>query len=183
MYRVFAGGLLSAVAAFGLATAANALSGPVLKSGDTYYRAACAPTVGFAAHCHAHVVTDANGRAHATQYPPVWGYTPANLRDAYNVNGTGNSSTLVAIVDAYGYTNAERDLGVYRSQFGLPACTTANGCFRKVDQNGGTAYPNDNTGWEQETALDLDMASSMCPNCKILLVQASSSSLANLGTS
>ena len=26
-------------------------------------------------------------------------------------------------------------------QFGLPACTTANGCFRKVNQNGGTTLP------------------------------------------
>ena len=27
------------------------------------------------------------------------------------------------------------------AEFGLPACTTANGCFTKYDQNGGTNYP------------------------------------------
>jgi subtilase family serine protease len=108
------------------------------------------------------------------------GYHPADLRNAYGVTGTGSSSTTIAIVDAYGYGTAEADLGVYRAQFGLPPCTSFNGCFRKVDQNGGTNYPNDNTGWAQETALDLDMASAMCPSCKIILVEASSASFANL---
>jgi subtilase family serine protease len=70
---------------------------------------------------------------------------------------------------------------VYRSQFGLPACTTANGCFRKVNQNGGTTYPRKNGGWAQEISLDLDMVSAICPNCHILLVEATSSSFANLG--
>jgi subtilase family serine protease len=99
------------------------------------------------------------------------------------VTATGSSSTIVAIVDAYGYTNAESDLGVYRSQFGLPSCTTANGCFKKLNQNGVQgSYPAQNTGWAQESALDLDMASAMCPNCKIYLVEATSSSYPNLAT-
>ncbi len=76
--------------------------------------------------------------------------------------------------------NAESDLGVYRSQFGLAACTTANGCFRKVDQHGGTKYPKSNGSWAQEISLDLDMVSAICPNCHILLVEASSNSNANL---
>jgi subtilase family serine protease len=88
---------------------------------------------------------------------------------------------VIAIVDAYGYDNAEQDLGTYRSMYGLPACTTANGCFKKVNQSGQQGnYPRQNTGWAQETALDLDMASAMCPSCKILLVEASSNSFANL---
>jgi subtilase family serine protease len=70
---------------------------------------------------------------------------------------------------------------VYRSQFGLPACTTANGCFKKYNQNGVQgSYPREDTGWAQETALDLDMASAMCPNCHIILVEATNNSLANL---
>ena len=57
---------------------------------------------------------------------------------------------------------------MYRAQYGLPACTTANGCFKKVNQNGVQgSYPRDDTGWAQESALDLDMASAMCPGCKI----------------
>jgi subtilase family serine protease len=86
----------------------------------------------------------------------------------------------VAIVDAYDDPKAEADLAVYRSTYGLPPCTTANGCFRKVNQTGGTTYPTANTGWAEEIALDLDMASAVCPNCKILLVEASSNSLGNL---
>jgi hypothetical protein len=93
--------------------------------------------------------------------------------------GTGQT---IAIVDAYDDPNAESDLAVYRSQFSLPPCTSSNGCFRKVNQTGGSTYPNANSGWAQEISLDLDMASAVCPNCKILLVEASSNSFANLGT-
>ena len=48
----------------------------------------------------------------------------------------GGAGETVAIVDAYDDPTAEADLATYRSQYGLPACTTANGCFRKVNQNG-----------------------------------------------
>ncbi len=131
-------------------------------------------------YCHARVVIDGTGYE-ATAGSPS-GLNPADLRSAYNVTSTGSSTTTIAIVDAYGYPSAESDLGVYRSQFGLPPCTIANGCLRIVDQNGGTKLPRTNTGWDQEQALDLDMASAICPSCKILLVQASSATTANLGT-
>ena len=130
--------------------------------------------------CHARVLIDATGAPAASSTPS--GYAPADLRSAYNISGAGSSATIIAIVDAYGYPSAEADLGVYRSKFGLPACTTANGCFHKVDQNGGTSYPRTDTGWDQEQALDLDMASAMCPSCQIVLVQASSATSGNLGT-
>lgn len=148
----------------------------------TYHIAACKYDMRPGeARCHAHVVTDTSGKviAHATPS----GYGPSDLRSAYKITGTGSSSTTIAIVDAGGYPNAEADLAVYRAQFGLPACTTANGCFRKVDQTGGTNYPTPDYGWAQETALDLDMASAMCPSCKILLVEATSASNANLAAS
>ena len=113
----------------------------------------------------------------------VSGYHPSDLQSAYNLpSATAGSGQTVAIVDAYNDPNAESDLGVYRSQFSLPACTTANGCFKKVNQSGGTNYPKNNGGWAQEISLDLDMVSAICPNCHILLVEASSSSLTNLGT-
>ena len=89
----------------------------------------------------------------------------------------------VAIVDAYGYPNAERDLGVYRKQFGLSACTIANGCLKIISQTGSTtSLPATNVGWDQEQALDLDAVSAACPDCKIVLVQAKTASFANLGT-
>jgi subtilase family serine protease len=148
----------------------------------THARVCTAAAAPGAASCHAHVVNDETGHPFATTGPA--GYSPADLRAAYSVTGNGTSSTIIAIVDADGYPNAESDLATYRAQFGLPACTTANGCFKKVNQNGVQGnYPRANTGWSQETALDLDMASAMCPGCSILLVEASSASLANLAAS
>ena len=64
---------------------------------------------------------------------------------------------------------------------GLPACTTANGCFDKVDQNGAASpMPAGNGGWAQEESLDLDAVSALCPNCHILLVEATDNGLSNL---
>ena len=90
----------------------------------------------------------------------------------------------VAVVDAYDLPTAEADLAAYRTQYGLPSCTTANGCFHKVNQNGLTSpLPAANSGWGAEIALDIDMVSAACPNCNILLVEANDSGLVNLGTS
>jgi subtilase family serine protease len=100
------------------------------------------------------------------------GYNPVDLQAAYSLVPTGGTGATIAIVDAFDDPNAEADLAVYRAQFGLSACTTANGCFQKVDQNGGTNYPPPDVGWAEEISLDLDMASAICPNCKILLVEA-----------
>src|SRR5262249_57138547 len=71
--------------------------------------------------------------------------------------------------------------GVARSQFGRPPCPTARGCFRKVNQRGGTTPPAGNVGWGQEIALDVEMVSAVCPGCKILLVEADSNSFLDLG--
>ncbi len=109
------------------------------------------------------------------------GFFPADLRTAYSLpSTTAGSGQTVAIVDAYDDPNAEADLGVYRAQFGIPACTTANGCFKKVGQTGG-AVPAKNASWAEEISLDLDMVSAICPNCHILLVEAKTASIANLG--
>jgi hypothetical protein len=110
-------------------------------------------------------------------------YDPLYLQSAYvTPSATNGAGQTVAIVDAYNDPSAETDLGNYRSFFGLSACTTANGCFRKVDEHGGTNYPSGNTGWSQEISLDLDMVSALCANCHILLVEASSASISDLGT-
>jgi subtilase family serine protease len=87
----------------------------------------------------------------------------------------------VAIVDAYDDPNAESNLAVYRSTFGLAPCTTANGCFKKVNQNGATSpLPAGDYGWAEEISLDLDAVSAACPDCHILLVEANSPSTADL---
>jgi hypothetical protein len=106
------------------------------------------------------------------------GFSPADLRSAYGLpSESAGAGQTVAVVDAYNDPNAEGDLGVYRSEYGIPACTQSNGCFRKVNQTGGSSYPVSNEGWASEISLDLDMVSASCPNCQILLVEASSDEL------
>ena len=135
-----------------------------------------------AARCDAQVVTDAAGQPDATSGPAPGSYGPADLRSAYALPSSPAGAPTVAIVDAYDDPRAEADLGVYRAQYGLPACTTANGCFRKVNQNGGTNPPKADAGWAQEISLDLDMVSAACPGCRILLVETRSASFSDLGT-
>ncbi len=109
--------------------------------------------------------------------PPAAG-TPAYLQQGYDltaVSQTGGANDTVAVVDPYDDPTAAADLNAYRSNYELPACTTANGCFRKVNQTGATSpLPPSNASWELEASLDLDAVSAVCPNCHILLVEATS---------
>jgi N-acetylneuraminic acid mutarotase len=111
------------------------------------------------------------------------GYGPADLQSAYDLpSATAGAGETVAIVDAYDDPNAEADLQVYRAQYGLPVCDTANGCFTKVNQDGFTSpLPTSagsagaqSVGWDVEESLDIEMVSAACPNCRILLVEANS---------
>jgi N-acetylneuraminic acid mutarotase len=102
------------------------------------------------------------------------GYGPSGIQSAYKLPAA-TGSPLVAIVDAFDDPNAESDLATYRAQYGLPACTTANGCFEKVAQDGSTNYPPPppaSDDWVSEETLDLDAVSAACPACRILLVEA-----------
>jgi subtilase family serine protease len=134
-------------------------------------------------HCDAVVRTDLKARGGAQPAATVPGLAPADLQSAYALpSGANGAGQTVAIVDAQDDPNAESDLATYRSNFGLAACTTANGCFRKVNQNGATSpLPTADAGWAGEISLDLDMVSAVCPRCNILLVEATSASIANLG--
>jgi hypothetical protein len=109
--------------------------------------------------------------------------TPAYLQQAYDLSylsETAGATETVAIVDAFDDPNAESDLDAYRAEFGLPACTSASGCFKKVAQNGSTNYPTSDTGWELEISLDLDAVSALCPSCHIDLVEANSAGTSDL---
>lgn len=110
------------------------------------------------------------------------GYGPADLRSAYDLPADGGAGATIAIVDAYDNPRAEQDLATYRAQYGLPACTTDNGCFRKVDQRGGSEYPAPDDGWAGEISLDLDMVSAVAPKAHILLVEADSAYTDDLGS-
>lgn len=113
--------------------------------------------------------------------PPA-GYGPADLRSAYRLPATGSTKT-VAVVVGYDYPTAAADLATYRRTYGLPACTAASGCFRKVNQNGkASPLPAPDAGWAVEAALDLQMASAGCPTCKLLIVEGNEPSFEALAT-
>jgi hypothetical protein len=181
-------GFVPAVLAF-LAMAAFAASAqavPHSKAKGLKDRDSCGVAAEGSARCLAKVVTDDTGAtfdaapAAAAGTPAGWG--PADLRSAYKLPSFSGTPT-VAIVDAFDDPNAESDLSAYRAQYGLPACSSADGCFTKVNQNGVQgSYPAADRGWSEEIALDLDMVSAACPSCHILLVEATSNSFANLMT-
>lgn len=166
-----------------LAGAGAAQASPGLSNFGRSHRPVCGAAARRFARCNADVVTDSAGAPLVTAVPA--GYGPSALRDAYGLTGlsvTAGGGQTLSIVDAYDNPNAEADLAVYRSQYGLPPCTTANGCFAKVNQRGSSsAYPSVNPSWAQEISLDLDMASAICPGCRILLVEADSNSIGDLG--
>jgi len=148
-------------------------------------RTSCATKAADSVSCFGEVVT-VNGQTYAPGL--VAGYVPENLHSAYNLPWTGGQGQTVAVVDAYDDPSAESDLGVYRAAFGLPACTTANGCFTKVNQEGKkTHYPKTdpkaspaNGSWEEEEANDLDMVSAVCPQCHLLLVESNNQGNASM---
>ncbi|MFE0461230.1 peptidase S8, partial [Kitasatospora sp. NPDC058965] len=140
--------------------------------------------------CLAKVRTDVHegpgmrGKAAATATGPATalpdGFGPADLQAAYKLPSSGGSNQTVAIVDAGDDATAEADLAVYRSTYGLPACTTSNGCFKKVNQAGAAAPLPADRGWGIEIALDVDMVSAACPQCHILLVESDDAYSRNL---
>ncbi len=140
--------------------------------------AAFAPTASATSERYAHPYTRPQPNVSST---PT-GLSPAQIKTAYSfaTSATAGAGKTIAIVDAYDDPNAEADLNVFSGQYGLPACTTGNGCFKKVDQTGGTSYPKRNPGWALEISLDVQWAHAIAPGAKILLVEASSNSFTNL---
>ena len=159
--------------------------------GGHTYRRVCEDTAPDQPRCTSFVATDENGMIRSSPISPyaISGYQQndwgaADIASAYNLPTFLNPNATVAIVIPYDDPTAESDLAVYRSFYGLPACTTANGCFKKVGQTGSTtALPIiDTTGRaEFETSIDLDMASAACPTCKLLLVEGTLTPITHAG--
>ena len=150
------------------------------------------PTKLWQEQCQLIVRTGSKARSSAAPaLGPVSGaYGPTDLQSAYalasaaSANGAG---TVVAITDAFSDPNLASDMAHYRAQYGLPACdtTTGDGCLTVVNENGASpsGVPGDRTGgWEAEQALDVEMVSAICPNCKIVMYEANSASTTDLGT-
>jgi subtilase family serine protease len=197
-----------ALAAGALARTTDALTGVRSTAGLTS-RSVCLPASPSRATCYAQMLVTRGGRApvHPRLARPVHAMiaaarsasrahdagppaapqpqpgTPAYMQQAYDLSylsQVGGVGDTVAIVDSYDAPNAEADLATYRSSFGLPACTTQNGCFRKVNENGGQSFPGQAPGWAAEISLDLDAVSALCPHCHILLVEANSAGSADM---
>ena len=108
------------------------------------------------------------------------GLSPSQVTVAYGFNtisATGQGQ-VIAIVDAFDDPNIEADLAVFNQAFGLPDCTTANGCFKKV--YAANTQPRTDAGWSGEIALDVEWAHAIAPAAQIILVEAASDSMADL---
>lgn len=186
-------GLLTGLPAAAGAPAARAAAGTATAPAGAGARHACAaPDHRGVAACLALVRTNVPQRPQAQirpdQAPSGVGYGPASLQSAYNLpSSTAGWGQTVAVVDAYDDPSAAADLATYRSDWGLPPCnaTTGAGCLTKVNENGQASplpSPAGDTGWATEEALDIEMVAATCPNCRVLLVEANSASIADLGT-
>jgi subtilase family serine protease len=154
-------------------------STPQGSSGNHAVRVCAAhPKPGYAS-CYAMAMADSSGKV-IQSTKPLAAFTPADFQKAYNLKGLKSHGT-VAIVDAFGYPTLEADLNAYRDFYKLPKCTTGNGCLKILDQRGGHQTPPTDAGWDLEQALDLDMVSAVCPDCKIVIVQSDTNSFKNLG--
>jgi len=112
----------------------------------------------------------------ATAVPSVSGFKPAQIRKGYGLASITNKGAgqTIAIVDAYDNPDAESDLGKFTAQFSLPACTTANGCFKVIYASG--TKPRANRSWAGESSLDIEWSYAMAVKAKIILVEAASAS-------
>jgi subtilase family serine protease len=171
--------LLAAV--IGAAMALPAASGQVIAGGSPPFRAVCAAAAPGFARCFSVVMASP---VHAAVGATPAGYGATDLASAYKLPVTRGAGQTIAIVDAFDDPTAETDLAVYRTQYGLPPCRSANGCFTKLNQKGQRGpYPQADPGWGIEISLDLDMVSAACPLCHIVLVEGRTPSLQDLAIS
>jgi subtilase family serine protease len=159
---------------------ANATSGAQRTvQGSRALAASCAAATGGTGTCTNVEVATSTIYGPTTPAQQVPGLHPADLQSAYSLPSAvaGNGQTI-AVVVANADPNAEADLAVYRSTFGLPPCTSASGCFRVVAEKSESGDVN----WAREASIDLDMASAVCPNCKLMLVQSKDAKDGNLAS-
>jgi hypothetical protein len=132
-----------------------------------------------------------------------FGLRPSDVHNAYQLPDTAASAQTVAIVDAFNDPNVESDLQTYSTEFGLPSCTSANGCLSVVNESGAASplpYPKtlselesglagsgseraraeDAAGWGLEISLDIDAVHGTCQSCHIELIEARNSSVEDL---
>ncbi len=154
---------------------------PTLVSGlvNTVTGLTCGVTAGIT--CHVLSGVGPQGLPAGTPANALPGLHPADLQRAYNLaSATAGSGQTIGIAVAYDDPSLESDLAVYRAKFGLPACTSSNGCFKKVGLGLLGTLLGGNQGWGQEASIDTQIASAVCPKCKLVVVEAQSDSPAAL---
>ena len=157
----------------------------VFRQGTTYFVDACGkPSRARDMRCYAKVVTNVRGEPLASS-GTINGFKAADLRSAYGQPAIlpAAGANVVAVVIPYDYAKLESNLATYRTAMGLPACTTANGCFSRIYQGGvKPPAPPAGSNWGVEVSLDTQMVSAMCPECKIRVYEATAADSANLAT-
>ena len=182
---------------------ARAFCGPPARAQAACLALALVPQTA-SARAHTHPLGMARPALAPATSPVAAGYIglrPQDLHGAYALPDTSAGAQKIAIVDAYNDPSAEADLKGYDEEFGLPACTSGNGCFTQLNQNGKASplpFPKTSgelesarggsagerktaeraTGWDGEISLDIETAHAVCQNCSILLVEAETSAYA-----
>ncbi len=178
---------IGAVAVSGFTSAGQPSRPPATASQgshlDDQVRTACeAVTTPGRARCFARYVAPRPGQRRAGAKAPQ-GFRPADLHNAYGLPATGGAGHTVAVIGAFDDPRVASDLTTFRARFGLPPCTKATGCLRVVNQRGQTSpLPQPDVDWATEISLDLDMVSASCPSCALMLVEADSANISDLGT-
>ena len=117
------------------------------------------------------------------------GYLPSQISAAYGFNqvslvsGANGTGQTIAIVGAYHSPTILSDLQAFDRAFGLQdppslvvmSQTGSTTVFPPTDPN-----PNRSLGWELESALDVEWTHALAPGAKIVLVEANSTSFADL---
>jgi hypothetical protein len=186
---VTAAALVLAGGSAGLAAAGQAPATHGGAGGADFHRACAITHAPGVAACMALILNGVKQETEAQlrqPHPTGFGYGRPALIKAYDLP---SSTTVqnVAVVDAYNDPDAQSNFDTYRSAWDLPACNTGTeaGCLTVTNQEGATSPlpPNaGDTGWDVEESLDMEMVSAICPSCHVFLVEATSPTIANLGT-
>ncbi|MGD0392293.1 MAG: PKD domain-containing protein [Acidimicrobiales bacterium] len=101
---------------------------------------------------------------------------------AYHFSSTATGSgQTVAIIDWGDDPTVQSDLNTFDTEYHLAACTTANGCFKKLNQSGAASPLPSDQGAAGEISLDVEAVHSVCQKCAIDLIEVDNNSFASTG--
>ena len=146
-------------------------------------QAICTPTNSNQVSCDAVIDTIPRSSAMSPVSTIPIGFGPTEFHQAYKLpTQSRRKNPVIAIVGAYDNPNSKSDLDVYNQTFGLPYfpnCGTIlkASCYQKVTQ---AKTMSTNQSWIVESSLDVQTSHQICQNCKIILVEASTSNIEDM---